>query len=75
MKNTDKFNIDFVEYLKKKSYRRIEKEKINRIISRKENIVEMYQEHLLRSSGLGVKSKQGMRKCFEELNNERKKKE
>ena len=25
LKNIDKFNIDFVEYMKKKSYRRIEK--------------------------------------------------
>ena len=72
LKNLDKFNVDFVEYLKKKSYRRIEKDKINRIISRKENIVEMYQEHLIKSSGLGVRSKQGMRKCFDILNVERK---
>lgn len=53
----EKYNIGYIEYLKKKTDRKIEKDQIDRIISRKDNLVERYQEYMLKQMTISSKNK------------------
>jgi hypothetical protein len=49
--------MDYVDYLRKKTNKNIEKDRIDKVISRRDNVVEQYQEFMLRQMVLSSRNK------------------